>query len=202
MNNDPTFQAALDLAAKLRADLQEIESFIKVHQRLSAAATKPTPQPPVIQSPVVAKQAESAQQTKPTPVADILQAAREILRAKGKPMLVGDLYDALAAKGVVIGGKNPRNNLGAKLAGAADLKTRRGVGWFFKKGNGAGVQGPAPLRVSPEGGAGLPGVAVTRPVPVGLSPTPLTRSTGTEHSTANGQLRTSPSTQLPDRNPG
>lgn len=61
----------------------------------------------------------------------IVDAAMEILATKREPMKLGALYDALCAKGVAIGGKEPRNNLGAKLSADRRLQTYPGIGWWF-----------------------------------------------------------------------
>lgn len=43
-------------------------------------------------------------------------AAEKIIREKGRPVPRGELFDALIANGLVIGGKDPKNTLSARLA--------------------------------------------------------------------------------------
>jgi hypothetical protein len=141
MTNDPTLQAALDRLEALNAERQELELFIRVHRRLSG---EPAYRPAAPEEMTGAEMAAAVKATArrsiagvSTPIAEVLDAARDIIREGGRPVQLHDLYRALLARGVVIGGKNPRNNLCAKLASAPDLKTRAGVGWHFKKEKGS-----------------------------------------------------------------
>ena len=62
----------------------------------------------------------------------LVTTAMEILSERNRPLKLGDLYLAIVAKGIVVSGKNPRNNLGAKLSADPRLETLPGLGWWFK----------------------------------------------------------------------
>ena len=68
----------------------------------------------------------SAEGTKGRAIAD---AALEILRAAAKPMQTNELYEAVVAKGVEVGGQYPSQNLGAHIFRDPRFRFDRGKGW-------------------------------------------------------------------------
>jgi len=121
MSEDAIYQRALERLHEISKERRELEDFIATYRKLSGVQVKtPEPVSSVLGSP-----------RKPATSEAIVEAALEILATKGEPMKLGALYDALTAKGIVIGGKEPRNNLGAKLSADRRLETHRGLGWWF-----------------------------------------------------------------------
>jgi hypothetical protein len=78
------------------------------------------------QSPKVRARTISAEGTKGRAISD---AALEILRAAAKPMQTNELYEAVIAKGVDVGGQHPSQNLGAHLFRDPRFRFDRGKGW-------------------------------------------------------------------------
>ena len=59
-------------------------------------------------------------------------AAGEIIRAVGRAVPSPTMLQALAAKGVEIGGKDPMATMSARLSRAPSLEFQRGLGWALK----------------------------------------------------------------------
>jgi hypothetical protein len=130
----------------------------------------------------------------PTHVSEIRNRAKAIISAVGRPVPLGELYSCLIRSGVVIGGKDPRSNLSAKLNGDPELASLPRQGWWLRNEDGS-------IREI-KGGADSSVQTVARPAPVDSSPTPPTSFTGTECIQANGTLRAKEEPQFPDRDPG
>lgn len=47
-------------------------------------------------------------------------------------MKLRDIFDHLLGMGIVIGGQNPRNTLGALLSKSPHFETTPDIGWYFK----------------------------------------------------------------------
>lgn len=121
MSTDPIYLRALERLQEISKERRELEDFIATYRKLAGVQIKaPEPVSSALGSP-----------RKPASSAAIVEIAMEVLAAKREPMKLGALYDAICAKGVVIGGKEPRNNLGAKLSADRRLKTYPGIGWWF-----------------------------------------------------------------------
>jgi hypothetical protein len=65
------------------------------------------------------------------PSTAIVRMALEVLAQHGRPMKLSALFDAVTARGVIIGGKNPRNNFGAMLSADKVRLTTGKEGWWF-----------------------------------------------------------------------
>lgn len=76
----------------------------------------------------------------PTAIGEIRKRAAAIIGALNKPVPLGELYNALVRSGVVVGGKDPRSNLSAKLGGATDLVSLPGKGWVLRKNQGLATE--------------------------------------------------------------
>lgn len=131
MSDDPIYQRALERLQEISKERRELEDFIATYRKLAGVQVKaPEPVSAALGSP-----------RKPASTEAIVDAAMEILAKKGEPMKLGALYDALTSMGLVIGGKIPRNNLGAKLSADKRLETIPGAGWWF-----AGEPIPSPMQ--------------------------------------------------------
>lgn len=62
-----------------------------------------------------------------------VREAEEIIRAAGMPVALKELYDAIAKKGVTLGGQRPQNTLSAYLSGSENVESVR-KGWWGLKG--------------------------------------------------------------------
>lgn len=125
MSNDPLIQAAQDRIREIIAEREELESFIRAHRNLSAKLLKPKSPQPEPPTPV------APQNHRPSTTTEILEAVGKVLNEHGRPMSLADLHLKLSEVGVVIPGKDPRNNLSAKLYASDRFVTQRGVGWWF-----------------------------------------------------------------------
>lgn len=121
MSTDPIYLRALERLQEISKERRELEDFIATYRKLAGVQIKP-------QEPV---SATLGSPRKPASSASIVEAAMEVLATKREPMKLGALYEALCANGFVIGGKEPRNNLGAKLSADRRLQTYPGIGWWF-----------------------------------------------------------------------
>lgn len=61
------------------------------------------------------------------------RVALEAIREAGKPLSTRELLDALAARGIDVGGKDPASTLSARLSRAANLENVRPYGWRPKE---------------------------------------------------------------------
>lgn len=131
-DTDHILKAATDRLASIEAERSELLTFIATYKRLSASIRAPmtlgsTPREPLSELP------------RPQPIAartwstdEIINRALEVIGANRRPTKLGEIFEALIAQGVEIGGAIPRNNLGAKLSAAkAVLRTIPGEGWWF-----------------------------------------------------------------------
>ena len=60
-----------------------------------------------------------------------VDAVRATLEERGEPLTIGDLLDAVRARGVEIGGKTPTSTLSARLSPSHEFRSYRGIGWWF-----------------------------------------------------------------------
>src|SRR5262245_60000632 len=138
--NVDVVQAAMQELADLDAKQAQIDARrAKLHEFLVVAEQLGAPPLSEIGSAV----AQLAVQP-PTPVAEIRKRAVAILSSVDRPMQLAELHTALIRAGVVVGGRDPRSNLSAKLNGAKGLKSIRGKGWVAQddQGPAAGTAEP------------------------------------------------------------
>jgi len=122
--SDSILQAALDRIQELVRERNELEAFVATFRKLQTSSAKPAEPLPPPKSPPSPTNPPSATTT-------IIDAAMAALAKNGGPMKLGELHDAVLALGVQIGGKNPKNNLGAKLSADFRLVTHKDFGWWF-----------------------------------------------------------------------
>lgn len=135
MTTDPTILKAQARLAEIEVERQELTQFLVVYRRLgggvgmSAEAKGASP---------VARPAPRAKKgaTQTTPASTVIEAIRALLRSEGHHMKSRDILDHLTNTGIVIGGKKPRNTLGAILSKSEDFETTPDLGWYFKKDKG------------------------------------------------------------------
>jgi hypothetical protein len=118
------YAAARERLAALDVEREELLIFIRTYERLALSGQSPN----LRQSLAVSKPAQSPKWT----TAQIVHTAMEVLSDNGRPMKLADLYDEVIARGAHIGGKNPRNNLGAMLSADRVRLTTGPQGWYFK----------------------------------------------------------------------
>ena len=124
MKQPSPFDLALAQLAALDKERDELLAFIAskpMYERFFAEAAS---QPATTAAPCLS--ARSPKTSK-----EIVDAAIEIIRTKNRPVVLGDLYRGLVLAGVEIGGKDPRNNLSAKLYADDRVKTLPGLGWWI-----------------------------------------------------------------------
>lgn len=122
--NDSVLQAALDRIQELVAERNELEAFVATYRKLKAR-----PSSSQLGEPLSTPVAPAAPQASSTVA--IIDAAMNALAKRGGPMKLAELHDAIVVQGVQIGGKNPKNNLGAKLSAEPRLVTHKELGWWF-----------------------------------------------------------------------
>lgn len=122
-DDDSLLQAALDRIQELVSERNELEAFVATYRKLKARSS------PHRVEQLVAPVAATAPQSSSTVV--IVDAAMNALAKRGGPMKLVELHDAIVSQGVQIGGKNPKNNLGAKLSAEPRLVTHKELGWWF-----------------------------------------------------------------------
>jgi len=119
MEEDDILRKAQDRLRALIDERRELEIFIATYRRLASEAAAESGQPVAV--PV-----------RPASTDEIVSAAMTLIANKNAPMRIGELHDALVAQEIRIGGRNPRNNLGAKLSADPRLESIPGHGWWFK----------------------------------------------------------------------
>ena len=131
MNDDNLLAAAKKQRDKLRVELDELEQFIALSEKM---ATK-------LQLPVSAHRAAPELVAPPpptvidvTPTEQVLRAVEEILEHSNRPMRPSELVNELENRGIRVSGKKPNNNLSAMLHNAKGRFQSIGRhGWFLAK---------------------------------------------------------------------
>lgn len=122
MESDPIIQRAFDRLREIAAERRKLEDFIATYRDL--AGVQPQAQETLPSSLGTAR--------KPATAEELVSASLALISERDSPIRLGDIYAALTAKGYVIGGKEPRNNLGAKLSADHRLRSVQGHGWWFR----------------------------------------------------------------------
>lgn len=123
---DDIYQIALRRLAALQDEKRELEAFIATYQKLATASPQ-APEYTIVSKVTLVTGAPPRGSVTNT----LVSAAMEIIADAKRAMKLGDIYTAILARGIIVGGKNPRNNLGAKLSADPRLKTIPGMGWWF-----------------------------------------------------------------------
>lgn len=160
--------------AKLRLDALEKEAadlraFIKMYVKLSATDRFPAPMAKNVDKDISVSGSDllwAVDNDQFSSRDEIVQAARDVLRKIApRPMLIGDLYDALRDRGIKISGKNPKGNLSAKLAPPDDIVYVKNEGWYYRPDENGGTAGSSDANTGSVSGA--PGVLNPNPSPFG-----------------------------------
>lgn len=122
---DPV-QKAMRRREELQWELNEIEVYLKVSEKLAlmpdappgvapvAAPSVPAPKPPSQPGPLI-------QHTR--------DLVREILQQSGHALSKEELLEALRGRGMIVDGKDPGAVLYSRLHGEPELVNPRGIGW-------------------------------------------------------------------------
>lgn len=128
-------QNAHDRLAVIELERRELEIFIATYGKL-AGAPQPVTAAANHSSPVKPAERQRKSSRKRgrngTRIERVSAVAREVLRTHGRPMHLNQIHEELISRGVVLTGKNPRNNLGAVLSASKEFATKRGEGWWFR----------------------------------------------------------------------
>lgn len=133
MEDDPILTAALvdrdRVLARLRKNpdyqrLSQIEEIIRLLKNNDSA-----PEYRTYDAPQVVMQPVPAPANKTTRIADAVEA---YLRKNPGWQTAAEIYNALVAQGVEIGGQNPRSNLTAHMSSAGRFVSDRTRGWRLK----------------------------------------------------------------------
>lgn len=121
MQQDQILQRAFDRLREIADERRKLEDFISTYRNL--AGVQPQAPQPLAPALGTAK--------KPASADELANATLALISERGTPIRLGDAYSVLTARGYVIGGKEPRNNLGAKLSADKRLRSVQGHGWWF-----------------------------------------------------------------------
>lgn len=128
--SDAIYDAALKDLANLKARCREIEAFLDLYERYKDAAPVPVERAvPAVA--VVGSIGSPTPERKPVTTRALLSAVHDILEARGAPMPLDEIFNALVARGIVIGGKRPKHNLGQKLSADDGYQSYGKRGWYF-----------------------------------------------------------------------
>lgn len=121
--------------AAARAELGDLEGFVRTFERYSARAD----------APLAAAQEAEPRRNKDRGVAEVGTQARKLvdtciaeIRQRGAPMKIGDLLDVVLEAGLTLGGRDQKSNLAGYLSRDPRVHSRgRAIGWDIAKTEGA-----------------------------------------------------------------
>jgi len=106
---DEKYEKAIRRRQELRRELDEVEAFIRLYEKLFLARQgSGTASPP----PEAGRRRPERNVFPPQKLAEL---AREEILARGHPMTRGELAEALELRGIPLAGKDPSKNLGTIL---------------------------------------------------------------------------------------
>jgi hypothetical protein len=123
MEHDPIIQAAKRDLEALDAQRQDIIDFLERYRLYKGAALRLSVEP-------TESMALNAQ-TRGARADEVLSAVADILIGHNDAMSLSDIFDKLRERGIVVGGKNPKQNLSQKLSADEQLKSYGKHGWYF-----------------------------------------------------------------------
>lgn len=123
MENDPIIEAAMQDLANLEAQHQKVEEWLAQYKRYKEIASGSAETPPRTTAGMTTRKSASCDK--------VMSAVHDILTDRGDALTLTALFDALIARSVVIGGKNPKQNLSQKLSANPQLKSYGKRGWYF-----------------------------------------------------------------------
>lgn len=124
MEHDPIIAAARQELAGLDSKRREIEDFISRYERYKAHATT-APSDGIIPPIDVPLNLRGA------PADKVMSAVHDILFQRGDALTLSAIFDELTRRGVIVGGKHPKQNLSQKLSAHQDLRSYGKRGWYF-----------------------------------------------------------------------
>lgn len=117
--DDRLYREALRRKAELQKELEDVEAFLRLAERLFHDRNHENRSEPheVEPTPAASEQAEEREPRRrnPTPPKQLAELAREEILAAGHPMTRGELVDALEKRGVEMVAKDKAKNLGTIL---------------------------------------------------------------------------------------
>lgn len=121
-----------ELARKLEANpeyrrLRALERLIAAYQDEPGTPVV-APKPPSQFSLVGEPEPEASA---PRRVEIVAAAAAEEIEKRKAPIPTQEMLGLLTARGIEIGGRDPRNNLAAMLSNSKRFLSRRGLGWYL-----------------------------------------------------------------------
>jgi hypothetical protein len=128
-------EAAQRATAEVERDMATLEAItskygLEVVDKASAAPTKPA-KPSILENALnfAATAVEAVAMVSITRQSQ--EMAEAIIRQRGHPVPLGEIFDELKQHGVVFGSKDPKNTLSAVLGQSAALVSIRGTGWWL-----------------------------------------------------------------------
>jgi hypothetical protein len=119
-NDDPIYEAAKRDLEQHKAECRRLEEWLARYEdyrlRLVPAALLESDQP---------------EPRKSAAAGTVISAVHDILEKRKDALTLSAIFTALCARGVVIGGKHPKQNLSQKLHACPDLKSYGKRGWYF-----------------------------------------------------------------------
>jgi hypothetical protein len=108
--------------------LREVDAWNDFIRRLETLGY-----PPVgFKAPVPPSNQAASRQRKPEPdVARTIEESSSFLEALGRAAPTRELYDEMIRRGVMVGGKDPKRTLDARLRYSGVFKNLAGRGWWF-----------------------------------------------------------------------
>lgn len=122
MESDEIIEAAEQELAALDAERREIADFIARYKRYKGMAVGIQKSP---SAPIFSPARRSA------PADKVMSAVHDILTERKDALTLTAIFDALVSRGVVIGGKHPKQNLSQKLSAHSQIKSYGKRGWYF-----------------------------------------------------------------------
>ena len=130
MADDPLLEAALIDRARLVAELEADPRFKRlqlVEQVIETLGGASGGRPPLPFSPPAVQQQPQVGKTEM-----IANAVETFLRINPGWHTASEIYDHLTARGIEVGGKNPKSNLTAHMSSAGRFVSDRAKGWRLK----------------------------------------------------------------------
>lgn len=156
MKSDPIIEAAERDLARLDAERQEIAEFIARYRKYKAAVTIGDAAS-FVGIPSIPPRSSR--------VDEVMSVVCDVLLERKDAMPLSELLDALIKRQVVIGGRNPKQNLSQKLSHDKSLKSYGKHGWYFADATPPCVGGAGQLDDSFRGNhEGGPAKRLARPL--------------------------------------
>lgn len=150
---DPILANAIARRDAALAEVRRWEDFIKTYRLLQGP-------PPYRSSDATGAHYATGLAALIRPAAGAISAtealAREIIAEKRRAVSTREMLEELAARGHIIGGKDPASTLSARLSRAPSLENERPFGWRIRHtdtqigGAGSTSAGPGPAHSDPE----------------------------------------------------